>query len=151
MVYAAFVVGMARAISVVMIDGKIMDTLVNWLSMPIGYVGPVLGANFMLIANVVINFFIPSGSGQAVTVMPIMVPLADLTGITRQVATQAFQFGDGLTNCIIPTSGTLMGCLGIANIKYEKYVGWYWKFLFVQLILAAVAVTVLQIVKWGPA
>ena len=151
MVYAAFVVGMARAISVVMIDGKIMDTLVYWMSAPISLVGPVLGANLMLLANIVINFFIPSGSGQAVTVMPIMVPIADLTGITRQVATQAFQFGDGFTNCIIPTSGTLMGCLGIAKISYEKYVGWFTKFLVVQLILSAVAITVLQIMKWGPA
>ena len=151
MVYAAFVVGMARAISVVMIDGKIMDTLVYWLSAPISLVGPVLGANLMLFANIIINFFIPSGSGQAVTVMPIMVPIADLTGITRQVATQAFQFGDGFTNCIIPTSGTLKGCLGIAKISYEKYVGWFTKFLVVQLILSAVAITVLQIMKWGPA
>ena len=133
------------------IDGKIMDTLVYWLSAPISLVGPVLGANLMLFANIIINFFIPSGSGQAVTVMPIMVPIADLTGITRQVATQAFQFGDGFTNCIIPTSGTLMGCLGIAKISYEKYVGWFTKFLVVQLILSAVAITVLQIMKWGPA
>ena len=151
MVYAAFVVGMARAISVVMTDGKIIDTIVNLLAMPIAQFGPVLGANLMLFANIIINFFIPSGSGQAVTVMPIMVPLADLTGITRQVATQAFQFGDGFTNCIIPTAGTLMGCLGIANISYEKYVGWFWPFLAIQLVLASIAITILQIVKWGPA
>ncbi|MGL5512850.1 MAG: YfcC family protein, partial [Sporomusa sp.] len=111
MVYAAFIIGMARGISVAMTDGKIIDTFVYYLSLPIAQMGPVLGANMMLLANIIINFFIPSGSGQAVTVMPIMVPLADLTGITRQVATQAFQFGDGFTNCIIPTAGTLMGCL----------------------------------------
>ena len=119
--------------------------------MPIAQAGPVLGANLMLAANIIINFFIPSGSGQAVTVMPIMVPLADLTGITRQVATQAFQFGDGFTNCIIPTAGVVMGCLGIANISYEKYVGWFWPFLVTQLGLAFVAITILQIMKWGPA
>ncbi len=151
MVYAAFVIGMARAISVVMTDGKIIDTFVYYLSLPIAYVGPVLGANMMLAANVLINFFIPSGSGQAVTVMPIMVPLADLTGITRQVATQAFQFGDGFTNCIMPTAGVLMGCLGISKIPYDKYVKWFAPFLIVQLVLAFVAVTVLQIMKWGPA
>ena len=151
MVYAGFVIGMARAISVVMTDGKIIDTIVNWLAMPIAQAGPVLGANLMLAANIIINFFIPSGSGQAVTVMPIMVPLADLTGITRQVATQAFQFGDGFTNCIIPTAGVVMGCLGIANISYEKYVGWFWPFLVAQLGLAFVAITILQIMKWGPA
>ena len=151
MVYAGFVIGMARAISVVMTDGKIIDTIVNWLAMPIAQAGPVLGANMMLAANIIINFFIPSGSGQAVTVMPIMVPLADLTGITRQVATQAFQFGDGFTNCIIPTAGVVMGCLGIAKISYEKYVGWFWPFLATQLALAFIAITVLQIMKWGPA
>lgn len=151
MVYAGFVIGMARAISVVMTDGKIIDTIVNYMAMPIAQAGPVLGANMMLAANIVINFFIPSGSGQAVTVMPIMVPLADLTGITRQVATQAFQFGDGFTNCIMPTAGVVMGCLGIANISYEKYVGWFWPFLLTQLGLAFIAITVLQIMKWGPA
>jgi uncharacterized ion transporter superfamily protein YfcC len=151
MVYAGFVIGMARAISVVMTDGKIIDTIVNWLAMPIAQAGPVLGANMMLAANIIINFFIPSGSGQAVTVMPIMVPLADLTGITRQVATQAFQFGDGFTNCIIPTAGVVMGCLGIAKISYEKYVGWFWPFLATQVVLAFIAITILQIMKWGPA
>ncbi|MDT8902355.1 YfcC family protein [Anaeroselena agilis] len=151
MVYAAFVIGMARAISVVMSDGRIIDSIIHYLSMPIAQMGPVLGANMMLAANIIINFFIPSGSGQAVTVMPIMVPLADLTGITRQVATQAFQFGDGFTNCIMPTAGVVMGCLGIAGISYERYVKWFWPFLVVQLVLAFVAITVLQLMKWGPA
>lgn len=151
MVYAGFVIGMARAIAVVMTDGKIIDTIVYYLSLPIAQMGPVLGANMMLVANIIINFFIPSGSGQAVTVMPIMVPLADLTGITRQVATQAFQFGDGFTNCIIPTAGVVMGCLGIAGISYDRYVKWYLPFLTVQLVLAFVAITILQIAKWGPA
>ena len=151
MVFAGFVVGMARAISVVMSDGKIIDTIIYWMSVPIAQVGPVLGANMMLLANIIINFFIPSGSGQAVTVMPIMVPLADLTGITRQVATQAFQFGDGFTNCIIPTSGVIMGCLAIAKIPYEKYLKWYGPFLGLQLLLSFVAITVLQLMKWGPA
>lgn len=151
MVYAGFVIGMARAIAVVMTDGKIIDTIVYYLSLPIAQMGPVLGANMMLLANIVINFFIPSGSGQAVTVMPIMVPLADLTGITRQVATQAFQFGDGFTNCIIPTAGVVMGCLGIAGISYDRYVKWFLPFLTVQIVLAFIAITILQVVKWGPA
>ncbi len=151
MAYAALVIGMARGISEMMTQGKIIDTVVHYLSAPIASMGPVLGAAMMFFVNVIINFFIPSGSGQAVTVMPIMVPMADLTGITRQVATQAFQFGDGFTNCIIPTSGVLMACLGLANIPYEKYVKWFWPFLVVQLILATVAITILQIMKWGPA
>jgi uncharacterized ion transporter superfamily protein YfcC len=151
MAYAALVIGMARGISVVMTDGKIIDTVVYYLSLPIAMFGPVVGAVFMFFANIVINFFIPSGSGQAVTVMPIMVPLADLTGITRQVAVQAFQFGDGFTNCIIPTASVLMGCLGLSGIPYEKYVKWAAPLIAIQLVLAAIALVVLQLLHWGPA
>lgn len=151
MVTAALVIGMARGISVVMTEGKIIDTLIHYISQPIASVGPVIGANMMYISNIIINFFIPSGSGQAVTVMPIMVPIADLTGITRQVATQAFQFGDGFSNCLFPTAGTLMACLGLAKIPYEKYIKWLWKFFLIQFIIGIVGVTLLQIVMWGPA
>jgi uncharacterized ion transporter superfamily protein YfcC len=108
----------------------------------------VIGANLMFFANTVLNFFIPSGSGQAVTVMPIMVPLADLTHITRQVAVQAFQFGDGLSNCFIPTSSVLMGCLGLASLSYEKYVKWVFPLIALQISLAVVALTVLQMMQW---
>lgn len=149
MAYAALVIGMARAISVVMTDGKIIDTVVYYLSLPISKYGPVIGANLMFFANIVINFFIPSGSGQAVTVMPIMVPLADLTGITRQVAVQAFQFGDGFTNCFIPTASVVMGCLGIAGIAYEKYVKWIFPLIALQIVLAMAALTVLQTIGWS--
>ena len=151
MAYAALVIGMARAISVVMTDGKIIDTVVYYLSLPIARFGPVIGANLMFFANIVINFFIPSGSGQAVTVMPIMVPLADLTGITRQVAVQAFQFGDGFTNCFIPTASVVMGCLGIAGIPYDKYFKWIVPLISIQVVLAIIALTVLQLMHWGPA
>ena len=149
MAYAALVIGMARGISVVMTDGKIIDTVVYYLSLPIAKYGPVIGANLMFFANIVINFFIPSGSGQAVTVMPIMVPLADLTGITRQVAVQAFQFGDGFTNCFIPTASVVMGFLGLSGIAYEKYVKWIFPLILTQVVLAMVALTVLQMIGWS--
>ncbi|NLA91766.1 MAG: YfcC family protein [Synergistaceae bacterium] len=149
MAYAGLVIGMARAISVVMTDGKIIDTVIYYLSLPIAKFGAVVGANLMFMANVVINFFVPSGSGQAVTVMPIMVPLADLTGITRQVAVQAFQFGDGFTNCIIPTASALMGCLGLAGIPYGKYLRWIMPIIAIQLLFAMVALTILQSIGWS--
>ena len=148
MAFAAFVVAFARSISVIMTDGKIIHTVVYYLSIPISKVSSVIGANVMLLANIIINFFIPSGSGQAVTVMPIMAPVADLTGITRQAAVQAFQFGDGFTNCIIPTSGTLMGVLGVAGIPYEKYARWYLPLLAVQILLGSVVMTLMQIFGW---
>jgi len=148
MVFAGFMIGMARAISVVMTEGRIIDTVVHYMSLPIAATGPVVGANLMYLLNIVVNFIIPSGSGQAVTVMPIMVPLADITGITRQVAVQAFQFGDGFCNCIAPTAGTLMASLGIAGISFEKYAKWFFPCLMVQLVLGAIAITILQTIGW---
>lgn len=104
MTNAAFIVGFANGIGVILSQGQILNTIVNWLSIPISSMGSVMGANFMFIANLLINFLIPSGSGQAAAVMPLMVPIADLVGITRQVAVQAFQFGDGFSNCLYPNS-----------------------------------------------
>jgi uncharacterized ion transporter superfamily protein YfcC len=150
MAYAALVIGMARSISVVMQQGNIIDTVIYWLSLPITAVGPLIGANLMYVANTVINFFIPSGSGQAVTVMPIMVPLADIAGISRQVACQAFQFGDGFSNIIIPTASTVMASLGIAGVPYERYVRWVWPLLLKFFLIGFVTLTLGVMFNWGP-
>lgn len=149
MVAGAFVIGIARAISVVMSDGKIIDSVVHYLAQVISHFGPVIGANVMFYANILINFFVPSGSGQAVAVMPLMVPLADLSGITRQVAVQAFQFGDGFSNCILPTAGVLMSSLAMAKIPYARYVKWFFPVLLAQTVLASIALTVLQLIGWN--
>lgn len=148
MLNAAFIVGFANAISVILADGHILNTIVYALSIPLSSAGSVVGANLMFIVNLFINLFIPSGSGQAAAVMPLMVPIADLTGITRQVAVQAFQFGDGLSNCIVPTAGTLMGSLGIAGVAWSKYAKWFLPFLLVQCVFACIALTILQSVGW---
>jgi uncharacterized ion transporter superfamily protein YfcC len=148
MVAGAFVIGISRAIAVVMTDGRIIDSIVYYLSRPIASYGPTLGANIMFYVNLVINFFIPSGSGQAVAVMPLMVPIADLAHITRQVAVQAFQFGDGLSNCVIPTSGVLLSALSLAKVPYTRYLRWFAPLFIIQLILASVAITVLQYIGW---
>ncbi len=148
MVTGAFILGIARAVSVVMSEGKILDSVVFYLSESIVGFGPVVGANLVFLLNVVVNFFVTSGSGQAVAVMPLMVPLADLLGITRQVAVQAFQFGDGFSNCIFPTAGTLMSALAMTKIPYGKYVKWYLPFIAIQTIFAFIALTVLQSIGW---
>lgn len=145
---AAFVVGFANAIAVIMKEGFILDTLVYYLSVPIGYFGAVAGANIMMLSNMIINFFITSGSGQASVVMPIMVPICDLTGITRQVAVQCYQFGDGLSNCIYPTVASLMGGLSFAGLGYGKYIKKVLPLFIVQVALAMLAVTVLQMIGW---
>jgi uncharacterized ion transporter superfamily protein YfcC len=147
-VAGAFVIGISRAISVVMTNGKIIDSIVYYLSQPIALYGPIIGANVMFYVNVAINFFIPSGSGQAVAVMPLMVPIADLANISRQVAVQAFQFGDGFTNCLIPTSGVLMSALALSKIPYTRYARWFAPVLLLQLALATLALTILQSIGW---
>ena len=148
MVNAAFIVGFANGISVILASGNILNTIVYWLSIPMSGMGSILGANFMFVANLVINLFIPSGSGQAVAVMPLMVPVADLAGITRQVAVQAFQFGDGFSNCLFPTAGTLMGSLAIAKTDWTKYAKWLMPLLGCQVILSFASLTILQSIGW---
>ena len=78
----------------------------------------------MFIVQTFINFFVPSGSGQAVLTMPIMAPLSDLVGVSRQTAVLAFQFGDGFSNMIIPTSAVTMGVLALAEIPWERWARW---------------------------
>lgn len=147
-VTAAFVIGFANAITVIMQQGGILDTIVYYLSVPISLFGDIVGVNLMLIANLLINFFITSGSGQASAVMPIMVPICDLTGITRQVAVQCYQFGGGLSDCIYPTVATLMGGCAFAGISYLKYVRKVLPLFIVQVVLAMITVTILQIIGW---
>lgn len=148
MVGAAFVIGFATALGVVLENGKILHTVVYYLSIPITKVGAVVGASVMYFANLVINLFIPSGSGQAAAVMPIMIPIADLAGITRQVAVQAYQFGDGFTNDIVPTAPVLMAMLGIAGVSWKKWAKFYLPVLMIQAVFAVVMLTILQTAGW---
>lgn len=148
MVSASFVVGIASAVALILSQGQVMDTIVNALSQPLAQMGSVLGAGFMVVINALINMLIPSGSGQAAVVMPLMVPMADLVGITRQVAVQAFQFGDGLSNLATPLNGPLMGCLAIAGVSFPKYFKWAIKFIIIELAVAVVVTMALQSVGW---
>jgi uncharacterized ion transporter superfamily protein YfcC len=117
----ALLVGVARGIALVMEDGQILHTIVHGMSMPLSYVGPELSAVGMLLMQSVLNFFIPSGSGQAFVTMPLMAPLGDLVDVSRQVSVLAYQFGDGFANMIIPTNAVLMGILGMAAIPYDRW------------------------------
>ena len=130
----AFIIALARSILILASDGRIMDTILFYLSEMIDGTSPVITAQLMFVVQSIINIFIPSGSGQAVLIMPIMSPLSDLLGVSRQTAVLAFQFGDGLTNLIIPTSGVTMGVLGLARIPFEKWFHWIWP-LMVLLFL----------------
>ncbi len=115
------IVSMSRAILVVMQQGQIMDTIVQYLSAPLASLHSVFAAWGMYLIQGVINFLIPSSSGQAVAVMPIMSAVADLIGVTRQTAVLAFQCGDGFWNMITPMHPTTMACIGIAGISFGKW------------------------------
>jgi uncharacterized ion transporter superfamily protein YfcC len=117
----ALLVGFARAIQVVLDDGGVIDTIVHGLSLPLQALGPSLAAVGMFFVQSAVNFFIPSGSGQAYVTMPIMAPLADLVGVSRQVAVLAFQFGDGFTNILVPTNPVIIGMLSVAGVPYERW------------------------------
>lgn len=135
---ACMMIGFARGILVVLQNGHIIDTVVYALSIPLSKLPGWISGEAMLIVQTLLNFLIPSGSGQAVTSMPIMAPLADLCGISRQVAVLAFQFGDGLSNIIWPTAMTPIMC-GIAGVKMDKW----WKFIVPLFLILLVTQGVL--------
>ena len=121
---ACMMIGLARGILIVLQQGKIIDTVVYGMSIPLSVMPRWLAAEFMLVVQTLLNFLIPSGSGQAVVSMPIMAPLADLLGISRQIAVLAFQYGDGLSNVMWPTAFAPVIC-GIAGVKVEKWWKWF--------------------------
>lgn len=149
-VFGALVVGFSRAILVVMEDGQIIDTVIYGLANAIYFLPKAISVLGMYVVQIIINFFIPSGSGQASTTMPIMAPLADLLGITRQTAVMAFQFGDGFTNSIIPTSASLMGVLSIAKIPYERWARWVAPLMLYWIIAGSVFLMIAVAINFGP-
>lgn len=130
---AALVVGMAKGI-VLVLGGSdpatptVLNTILNSMASGMSAMPPMMSAWVMYVFQSVFNFFVVSGSGQAALTMPIMAPLADLVGVSRQVAVLAFQLGDGFTNLIVPTSGVLMGMLGIARLDWTKWAKFQLKF-----------------------
>jgi uncharacterized ion transporter superfamily protein YfcC len=138
----ALLVGFARSIALLLENGQVLHTIVHGLSVPLQQVVPELSAVGMLFMQTAINFFIPSGSGQAFATMPIMAPLGDVVGVTRQVSVLAFQFGDGFSNMILPTNIVLMAILGVAGIPYDRWVRFVAPLLLKLLVAASVALVV---------
>ena len=134
---AAVIVGLAGGIVIILQDGGIIDTILYGLSKSMGNMGKIASAEIMYAIQTLINIVIPSGSAKAAITMPIMAPFSDLIGISRQATVVAFQFGDGFTNMITPTSGVLMAALGVARIPWEKWVRFIWKFILVLVVIGA--------------
>ena len=135
---AAVIVGLAGGIVIILQDGGIIDTILYGLSRSMSDMGKIASAEIMYGIQPLINIVIPSGSAKAAITMPIMAPFSDLIGISRQATVVAFQFGDGFTNMITPTSGVLMAALGVARIPWDKWVRFIWKFILVLVILGGI-------------
>ena len=132
---AAVIVGLAAGIVIVLQDGGIIDTILYGLSKSMSNLGVIASTEIMYGIQTLINIVIPSGSAKAAITMPIMAPFSDLIGISRQTTVMAFQFGDGFTNMITPTSGVLIATLGVARIPWEKWVRFIWKFILVLIVV----------------
>ena len=133
----ALIVGFARAIAVVLEDGQIIDSVVHGIAGLLEGMPAEVSAIGMLIVQSLCNLFIPSGSGQAFVTMPIMSPLATLTDVPQQTAVLAFQFGDGFTNMIVPTSALVVGALALGKVPYAAWVRFVGPLMIKILLLAA--------------
>ena len=132
---AALVVGFASGIIVILQDGKIIDSILHSMQDGREGTGKAGSLSAMYGIQAVINFLIPSATAKAAITIPIMAPFSDMVGVSRQSMVLAFQFGDGFTNMITPTSGVLVAALAMARIPYSKWVKWIWKMVLVLLVL----------------
>lgn len=148
LVGTALLIGFARGIEITLSDGQVLHTIVSGLSEPLLAVGPELSAVGMLVIQSILNFFIPSGSGQAYVTMPIMAPISDIVGVSRQVAVLAYQMGDGFMNMIVPTNAVLMGILGICGIPYGRWFRFIWPLMLQLLVLGSITMVVSVLVGY---
>ncbi|MDW5299332.1 MAG: AbgT family transporter [Sedimentibacter sp.] len=146
----ALIVGIARGVGVVMADAKIIDTIIYNLSLLIQGLPGTITSIGMLVVQTLLNFLIPSGSGQTVVTMPIMAPLSDLVGVTRQTAILALQFGDGFSNIFYPVSGYFMATLALARVPYEKWMKVMLPLFGLFTAASAVFLVIAQVIQWGP-
>lgn len=140
----ALLVGFARGIGLILEDGRVLHTIVHGISLPLQQLGPELSAVGMMLVQAVINLFVPSGSGQAFVTMPIMAPVGDIVGVSRQVAVLAFQFGDGFANLVVPTNVVLMAILGVVGVPYDRWMRFAWP-LFLKLMAAGALALVIGV------
>lgn len=147
LVGTAFIIALARATLVISRDGQIIDTILYGLAPFIESSSPIFASQKMFVVQAIINFFVHSGSGQAALTMPIMAPLSDLAGVTRQTAILAFQFGE-YTNIIIPTSAVTMGALAMARISWEKWAKWALPLMILLFILGFILLIPPNLMSW---
>jgi uncharacterized ion transporter superfamily protein YfcC len=132
---AALVVGLAGGIIIILQNGKVIDPMLHSVADTMKDVGKYASLSIMYCIQTAINLVMTSGSAKAALTMPIMAPFSDLINVSRQATIMAYQFGDGFTNMITPTSAVLVGVLGVAKIPYEKWFKWVWPLILILFVL----------------
>jgi uncharacterized ion transporter superfamily protein YfcC len=140
MAFAALLIGFARGIYVVLEQGRIVDTIVQGLFTPIASLPTTLSALGMMAVHAVIHLPVPSTSGQAVLTMPLLVPLSDLIGLSRQVTVLAYQYGAGLCELVTPTNGALMAMLAASGVRFEDWLRFVLPVIGGLVVLATAAI-----------
>jgi uncharacterized ion transporter superfamily protein YfcC len=149
-VYGALVVGVARAVIIVLENGLIIDTIVSNTTSTLEFFPPYVSLQLLYVFNLLFNTIITSGTGQAAIVMPIMVPIVDMLDFTRQVGFLTFKLGDAITNIITPLSGTLMACLAIAKVSYVKWLKFIFPLAVIWAIAGAILLFIAAAIQYGP-
>ena len=148
MIGAAVIIGCARGIVIIAENAQIIDTVLYGLVGLIGKLPSLIAAYLMYIVQMIVNFFIISGSGQAAVTMPLLAPLGDLVGVQRQLSVLIFQLGDGFSNAIFPTSGILIASLGLAGVPYSKWIKWIIPIQIAMFLLSLGFITVAMMINW---
>jgi uncharacterized ion transporter superfamily protein YfcC len=149
MVGVTLIIACGRALLIIAREAKVLDTILYATSGLISALPVVVAAQMMFVVQSIINFFIHSGTAQAALTMPIMAPLADLVGLTRQTTVYAYQLCE-LTNPVLPTSAVTMGVLGMAKIPWEKWARWFLPLMLILIVLAFLLLIPPVVMHWGP-
>ncbi|WP_221568375.1 YfcC family protein [Alkalihalobacillus sp. TS-13] len=149
-IYGALVVGLARAVIILLENGRVIDTVVNGTTATLDMFPPVVSMQLLYFFNLFFNSIITSGTGQAAIVMPIMVPIVDMLDVTRQVAFITFKLGDAITNIITPLSGTLMACLALGKVSYGKWLKFIFPLFLIWTVIGAILVGIAVVIQYGP-
>ena len=144
----ALMVGFARAIILILTAGNVIDTILFYASSVISKTGTNVAAALIYVFQFLFNFIVPSGSGKAAITMPLIVPMADMAGITRQTAVLAFQLGDGPTNLFWPTAA--MSYLAMGNVPYSKWAKWYFPLVVILFVVSIITVLICTQMGYGP-
>ncbi len=148
MIKGVLIIGIAATIRTVLMDGNIMDTITHTMTQGISYLPLQIQLLGMFLLNAIINFLITSGSAKAALIMPLLTPMADTLGISRQSAVFAFQLGDGLTNLASPISTTLNGVLAVAEESYEKWIRFYIPLVGIYIITGTLLILLASLISY---